>query len=303
MLILISKRSHLGFKRLDRGFQYNNNPGLCGFGFPSLRACSSLDNTYISDLPFGVNTNKSASGPHTVMSQAHSSHSRMLRIALVAGTLTAAIAFIVTGSLTFYRYRRRKQKIGSAIDASESRMSTDHSKEVCSRSASPLVSLEYSSGWDPLDDGIYGNGLGMPQQALQGFRFTLEEVESATHYFSEANLLGKSKFSAVYKGMLRDGSRVAIRNINFTSCKSEEADFVNGLNLLTSLRHENLIRLRGFCCSKGRGECYLIYDFAPKGELSKYLDLEDGSSQSLNWSTRFSIVKGIAKGKFYRNSS
>ncbi|KAK4747441.1 hypothetical protein SAY87_014027 [Trapa incisa] len=292
-----------GLKRLDRGFRCSNNPGLCGFGFPSLRVCTSLDSTGVGDLPFGVDTNKSVSGPQTMIPQTHSDHSQVQRAALIAGTLTAAITFMLTSSLTFYRHRRRKQKIGSTVDASEGRHSIDQSKDICSRSASPLVSLEYASRWDPLDDGLYRNGLGMSQQVPLGYRFTLEEVESATHYFSEANLLGKSNFLAVYKGVLRDGSLVAIRNINLTSCKTEEADFLNGLNMLTSLRHENLVRLRGFCCSKGKGECYLVYDFAPKGDLSKYLDLEDGSSRALNWSTRVSIIKGIAKGIGYLHSS
>ncbi|OWM88403.1 hypothetical protein CDL15_Pgr003815 [Punica granatum] len=291
-----------GLKRLDRGFQYENNRGLCGFGFASMRVCNDFDRSGITDLPFGVNTDKTVPGPQTAIPLTHSGQSRVPRMALIAGILTAAIVFIVTGTLTFYRFRRGKQKIGSTVDASESRLSTDHSKDVCSRSASPLVSLEYCSGWDPLDDGIYGNGLGLPQQVPQGIRFTLEEVESATHYFSEANLLGRSNFSSVYKGVLRDGSQVAIRSINATSCKSEEADFVNGLNLLTSLRHENLIQLRGFCCSKGRGECFLVYDFASKGNLSQYLELEDGSSQSLDWPTRISITKGIAKGIGYLHS-
>ncbi|MBA0680555.1 hypothetical protein Goari_012247, partial [Gossypium aridum] len=82
-----------------------------------------------------------------------------------------------------------------------------------------------------------------------------------------------------------------------------EAEFVKGLYLLTSLRHENLVRLRGFCCSKGRGECFLIYDFASKGNLSKYLDVEDGGEPVLDWPTRISIINGIATGIGYLHKS
>jgi hypothetical protein len=63
------------------------------------------------------------------------------------------------------------------------------------------------------------------------------------------------------------------------------------------LKHENLVRLRGFCCSKGRGECFLIYDFVPNGNLVQYLDVKDGSGKVLEWSTRISIINGIAKGQ------
>ncbi|KAK1386121.1 hypothetical protein POM88_023856 [Heracleum sosnowskyi] len=45
-----------------------------------------------------------------------------------------------------------------------------------------------------------------------------------------------------------------------------------------------------------RGECYLIYDFAYKGNLSRYLDVVDGGDDNLDWTTKVSIIKGIAKG-------
>ncbi|KAI5439811.1 hypothetical protein KIW84_025254 [Lathyrus oleraceus] len=107
----------------------------------------------------------------------------------------------------------------------------------------------------------------------------------------------------MYKGVLRDGSLVAIRSINMTCCKTEEAEFAKGLSLLTSLRHENVVKLRGFCCSSSRGECYLIYDFATMGDLSQYLDMEDRSGHLLDWSKRVSIIKGIAKGIGYLHSN
>jgi serine/threonine protein kinase len=160
-----------------------------------------------------------------------------------------------------------------------------------------LVSLEYANGWDPLADSRNFNG--DRQDMFQSFRFNLEEVESATQYFSELNLLGKSNFSATYKGVLRDGSIVAIKSISKTSCKSDEAEFLKGLNILTSLRNDNLVRLRGFCCSRGRGECFLVYDFVSNGNLSQYLDVKEGDGEVLEWSTRVSIVKGVAKGKLF----
>lgn len=92
---------------------------------------------------------------------------------------------------------------------------------------------------------------------------------------------------------------VAVRSINRSSCKQEETEFLKGLKVLTLLRHENVLRLRGFCCSRGRGECFLIYDYAANGSLAQYLDLKsygDGQGNILDWATRVSIIKGIAKG-------
>lgn len=298
-------------KRLNGGFQYTNNPHLCGFGFPDLHVCTASDgwdpnmpepyqpsnlsanglpnltsNHSTKDLPESVNLDSNCSGTNC------SKASKSPQIGVVLGVIGLSVAFVFSGLFTFSWYRRRKQKIGSALDASDSRLSTDQAKEVYRKSASPLISLEYSNGWDPFAKGSSGYS----QEVLESFMFNLEEVERATQCFSEVNLLGKSNFSAIYKGILRDGSIVAVKCIAKTSCKSDEAEFLNGLKMLTSLKHENLVKLRGFCCSRGRGECFLIYDFVPNGSLLRYLDIKEGTDIALEWSTRVSIINGIAKG-------
>ncbi|KAK3438728.1 hypothetical protein EUGRSUZ_C03523 [Eucalyptus grandis] len=167
-------------KKLER-FNYQNNPGLCGSGFPSLRNCNNFDPNL---HPNGVNPIVLIPRTPDVKTHCNQSHcsnpSKLPQAALVAGIVSVTVTLVGAGLLTFYRYRRGKQKIGSTADASDGRLSTDQSKDLYSRSASPLVCLEYSSGWDPLDDGRCGNGL-----SLQAPRYTLEEVESATQYFSE----------------------------------------------------------------------------------------------------------------------
>ncbi|XAR70410.1 Non-specific serine/threonine protein kinase [Bertholletia excelsa] len=295
-------------KRLNGDFHGENNPGLCGLGFKSLRRCTAWDNGNINAEPFRPPTNNSAlkSFPMSANVQKHCNHtycpssSKLAQVAVVAGAITVAVLFMIGGFLLFIGFRRQKHKIGDTFDTSIG-VSSDPTRDFSRKSASPLVSLEYSSGWDPLSETLDGDG-GV-QEFPAGFKFNLEDVESATQYFSDTNLLGKSKLSAVYKGILKDGSVVAIKSINVTCCKSEEAEFMKGLNLLTSLSHENLVKLRGFCCSKGRGECFLIYDFASRGSLSEYLDLQDESSCVLDWPTRVSIISGIAKGIRYLHSN
>ncbi|KHG14855.1 nsp-interacting kinase 2 -like protein [Gossypium arboreum] len=302
-----------GLKRLNEGFQGDNNPGLCGAGFPLLRRCGPFDGVNINQVePFRPHLNNTAPEPgvnsHPSNVQRHCNHthcsrpSRFPEMPVISGVTTVVFIFTVAGLFAVIHYRRQKQKIGNTSGSSDESFSIDQKKEILRNgSVSPLITLEYSYGWDPLGDGW--SGIGFSQEHLNKFRFNLEEVESATRCFSELNLLGKTNFSAVYKGVLKDRSIVAIRSINVTSCKSEEAEFVKGLYLLTSLRHENLVRLRGFCFSRGRGECFLIYDFASKGNLSKYLDLEDGSEPVLDWSTRISIINGTAKGLEYLHKS
>jgi hypothetical protein len=293
----------VGLRRLSGGFQYANNKGLCGVGFALLDLCPSSEDGLKPSKPepFGSDgTVKARQVPQSV--NPYCSGSRCSKSSnastgvLVVGVVAVVIGAAFCGLFAFSWYRRQKQKIGSSLEVSDSRLSTDHyqQKEACRRSASPLISVEYSNGWDPLS----GGGVGSSSDVGDSFRFNLEEVECATQYFSEVNLLGKSSFAATYRGTLRDGSVVAVKSLNKTSCKQEESDFLRGLKMLILLRHENLVSLRGFCCSRGRGECSLVYDFMVNGCLSQYLDVKDGTNANnvLDWPTRVSIIRGVAKG-------
>lgn len=266
-----------------------NNPGLCGTGFTNLVSCKALfdpnkpepfDPT--KDLPASVDPkDENCSNEGHCKTSLQSS-----KLGLVFGVIGVIVASTVSGLYFFVWNRRRKQKMGSTINSCDS--------GVNGKKAAPLMSLEYSNGWDPLAKGRSGYS----QEILESFMFNLEEVERVTQCFSEVNLLGKSNFSAIYRGILRDGSAVVVKRINNTSCKSDETEFLKGLKILTSLKHENLVRLRGFCCSKGRAECFLIYEFASNGSLSQYLDVKTGDGRVLEWCTRVSIIHGIAKGQF-----
>ncbi|CAN6466582.1 unnamed protein product [Victoria cruziana] len=307
-------------KRLKQGFRYENNKDLCGLEY-DLRACTSTDSSSQQDgkpvsvpprIPESANVEQStACAGRSCFHGAASSYSpRSSRIAVFVVVVALAGGSFVCSIFLFSWYRRRKQKIGSAFEASDGRCSATEfttAKDFSRKSASPLISVEYANGWDPLPDeasnACSGGSLGafhIPSQddAHHGYRFNLEEVESATQYFSEVNLLGRSNFSAVHRGILRDGSIVAVRTLNKMSCKTSEDDFQKGLRIVSSLRHENLVKLRGFCCSRGRGECFLVYDFVPNGSLVDYLDskVDDGGLKPLEWSTRVWIINGIAKG-------
>ncbi|KFK26770.1 hypothetical protein AALP_AA8G291500 [Arabis alpina] len=294
-------------KRLNDGFAFENNLGLCGAEFSPLKSCNgtapeqpkpysaTVTGFPSRDIPESANLRLPCNG--TDCNAPPQSHQGSILVGLVVST----IALSAISILLFTHYRRRKQKLSTAYEMSETRLNTlGGGGGFRKNSGSPLASLEYSNGWDPLSDNR--NLSVFAQEVIQSFRFNLEEVETATQYFSEVNLLGRSNFSATYKGILRDGSAVAIKRFSKTSCKSEEPEFLKGLNMLASLKHENLVKLRGFCCSRGRGECFLIYDFAPNGNLLSYLDLSDGDAHVLDWSTRVSIAKGIAKGIAYLHS-
>ncbi|KAL2325363.1 hypothetical protein Fmac_024421 [Flemingia macrophylla] len=286
-------------KRLNDGFLYKSNLGLCGVEFPTLNACNASDHVNpgrpepygaaTRDIPETTNVKLPCNGTRCVKSSKFIESTTSVTV----GIFVVVVALSVICILTFTLYRRRKQKVGGSFHITGSHQNTDEALSAYRKNGSPLVNLEYSIGWDPLAD--TWNFSCYSQDVFQCLRFNLEEVESATQYFSELNLLGKNSYSSTYKGVLRDGSVVAVKSINKTSYKSNEGEFMRGLNMLTSLRNDNVVRLRGFCSSKGRGECFLIYDFVSNGSLSHFLDVKEGVGEVFEWSTRVSIVKGIAK--------
>ncbi|XP_051224678.1 uncharacterized protein [Lolium perenne] len=310
--------------KLEGGFQYGNNADLCGTGLPDLRPCTSsdlIDPDRPQPFSAGIPPRTSADGGHGHCTGTHCppSTKALAAVVVLAVILLAATA---AGLLAFSWHRWRKQRTAAGLPpltAVGGRCSTEATttmKEPSFRksASSTLVSLEYSSGWDPLADGR--SGVGFSQEVSPSLRFNMEEVESATQYFSELNLLGNKKssnskgsFAATYRGTLRDGTPVVVTRLGQTCCKQEEAEFLKGLKLLAELRHDNVVGLRGFCCSRARGECFVVHDFVPNGSLSQFLDVDGGGAghahggHVLEWSTRVSIIKGIAKGIGYLHSS
>ncbi|RRT63083.1 hypothetical protein B296_00013942 [Ensete ventricosum] len=72
-------------------------------------------------------------------------------------------------------------------------------------------------------------------------------------------------------------------------------EFIAEIVSLGRLRHRNLVQLLGYC--RRQGELLLVYDYMPNGSLEKFL--HDQAKPTLDWATRFQIIKGVASGLVY----
>ena len=87
------------------------------------------------------------------------------------------------------------------------------------------------------------------------------------YFYISENLIGKGGSSQVYKGCLPDGKELAVKILK----PSEDVlkEFVQEIEIITTLSHKNIISLLGFCF-EGKN-LLLVYDFLSRGSLEENL--------------------------------
>ncbi|XP_077219825.1 LEAF RUST 10 DISEASE-RESISTANCE LOCUS RECEPTOR-LIKE PROTEIN KINASE-like 1.2 isoform X3 [Tasmannia lanceolata] len=118
--------------------------------------------------------------------------------------------------------------------------------------------------------------------------FTYEELEEATNNFDDSKELGEGGFGTVYYGKLRDGRSVAVKRLYENNYKRVE-QFMNEVEILSSLRHQNLVSLYG-CTSRHSRELLLVYEFVPNGTVADHLHGALAQTGPVTWPTRMSIA-------------
>ncbi|KAJ4703237.1 Cysteine rich receptor like kinase [Melia azedarach] len=130
---------------------------------------------------------------------------------------------------------------------------------------------------------------------LESLQFDLGTIELATNRFSTDNKLGEGGFGEVYKGVLPNGEEIAVKRLSKNSGQGAE-EFKNEVVLVAKLQHRNLVRLLGFCL-EGE-EKILVYEFVPNKSLDYFL-YDPKKQEQLNWSKRYKIIGGMARGILY----
>ncbi|XP_047042930.1 probable serine/threonine-protein kinase PBL16 [Lolium rigidum] len=122
--------------------------------------------------------------------------------------------------------------------------------------------------------------------------FTYAELRVATGNFSQAKFLGRGGFGPVYKGTV-DGDAAAVKCLDLDCDTQGHREWLTEVFFLGQLRHDNLVKLIGYCYE---GEHrMLVYEFMAAGSLESHL-FESIITGSLPWMTRMKIAFGAAKG-------
>ncbi|CAL5053403.1 unnamed protein product [Urochloa decumbens] len=134
----------------------------------------------------------------------------------------------------------------------------------------------------------------------------LQYLQEITNNFSEERELGRGAFGVVYRGVLRNGQVVAVKKLVFLPGVHDK-HFENEVYHLTRLKHENIIRILGYCyeiqhvliehngkyCFAEVPQRLLCLELMPKGSLEKQIS---DASRGLDWHNRYKIILGICDG-------
>ncbi|KAK7290835.1 hypothetical protein RIF29_05563 [Crotalaria pallida] len=136
--------------------------------------------------------------------------------------------------------------------------------------------------------------------AEKGLRvFTFKQLHSATGGFSKSNVVGHGGFGLVYRGVLNDGRKVAIKFMDQAGKQGEE-EFKVEVELLSRLHSPYLLALHGYCSDSNHK--LLVYEFMANGGLQEHLYPISNSNvmpMKLDWETRLRIALEAAKGLEY----
>ncbi|KAE8637235.1 hypothetical protein CSA_021630 [Cucumis sativus] len=128
-------------------------------------------------------------------------------------------------------------------------------------------------------------------------RFAWRELQLATENFSEKNVLGQGGFGKVYKGVLADGTKVAVKRLTDYESPGGDAAFQREVEMISVAVHRNLLRLIGFATTQT--ERLLVYPFMQNLSVAYRLrELKPGEAV-LDWPTRKRVALGTARGLEY----
>ncbi|KAL8205435.1 hypothetical protein R6Q57_008986 [Mikania cordata] len=137
------------------------------------------------------------------------------------------------------------------------------------------------------------HGLELHGLELNTGSFTLKQIKIATNNFDVANKIGEGGFGSVYKGVLPNGTLIAVKQLSSKS-KQGNREFLNELGVISALQHPHLVKLYG-CCIEGN-QLLLAYEYLENNSLARALFGPKEWQLELDWPTRYRICLGIARG-------
>ncbi|XP_061347664.1 U-box domain-containing protein 35-like [Gastrolobium bilobum] len=124
-------------------------------------------------------------------------------------------------------------------------------------------------------------------------KYSIEEIEEATNFFSNSLKIGEGGYGPVYRCEL-DHTPVAVKVLKPDAAQGR-SQFQQEVEVLSCIRHPNMVLLLGACPEFG---C-LVYEYMANGSLDDCLFRRGNNSPVLPWQLRFRIAAEIATGLLF----
>ncbi|WOH09194.1 hypothetical protein DCAR_0728649 [Daucus carota subsp. sativus] len=129
-------------------------------------------------------------------------------------------------------------------------------------------------------------------------RYSRDQIEVATDFFSETKVVGVGSYGKVYKCKL-DHTPVAIKVLS-PDASDRKDEFLREVEVVSQLRHPHIVLLLGACPEIG---CLVYdYEYMENGCLDDLI-FSRNSNQSLSWVIRFRLVFEVACGLSFLHNS
>eukprot|EP00850_Spirogloea_muscicola_P018206 SM000164S02268 [mRNA] locus=s164:208400:212331:+ [translate_table: standard] len=198
----------------------------------------------------------------------------------IAGVLGGAAVLLAVAILLYVCCMRRRPTKPSVSTIDASKIFTDVSmtqKAYAAEDGHTMVSLSQTFGID-----------------TAGVEYPFQALVAATRNFADDMVVGVGGFGKVYKGIMEDGTAVAVKRFSPDSHQGI-SEFLAEMKFLTKVKHPHLVSLIGFC--KEGAEMLLIYEYMSHGVLRSHLYGKDAELHgAMPWKQRLEICIGAAEG-------
>ncbi|KAM7515216.1 hypothetical protein LguiA_004799 [Lonicera macranthoides] len=129
-----------------------------------------------------------------------------------------------------------------------------------------------------------------------GLLTNLRHIDLSYNHFNGTIPVNLSHF--VYRAQLPSSQVVALKKLHRFEAENPAFDksFKNEVQVLSNIRHRNIVKLYGFCL---HNRCmFLVYEYMERGSLFCALR-DDSEAIELDWTKRVNIIRGIAHALSY----
>lgn len=139
----------------------------------------------------------------------------------------------------------------------------------------------------------------------------LSLLEAITSGFSQDRIIGRGGFAVVYKGILGNGTAVAVKRLSMVGYIDVDK-YKQEIDSVMKAKHKNIVRFLGYCAEAhgkyvpsfdGKSSIMadalknlLCFEYMSKGSLQRYIT---GRPCNLEWRKCYQIIKGICQGLHY----